>query len=297
MTGEAEFDEVFFTDVRAARPTACSARCTAAGASAWRCSPTSGATSAPPSSGSNAGSTRWPRSAASRDLDAVERQRLVEPARPGHGLQGAWPSGRVRSASTAASLMKLGITEMLFDVAVLRGDARRRRRHARRTRRRSACWPRPAVASPAAPARCSATSSASASSACPASRRERADVDGLEGQRAPQRRAARATRPASRRPWSSGSSSSSSPSSSSSRTPTTPRSRSCSATATLSIWVVIVIVADRSARLLDRLVTWAMRRRRGQAEQRRLAASSPAARPGWRGGPPSATARPSARRG
>ena len=37
MTGDAEFDEVFFTDVPAAGRRTSSARCTAAGVWAWRC--------------------------------------------------------------------------------------------------------------------------------------------------------------------------------------------------------------------------------------------------------------------
>ena len=56
-----------------------------------------------------------------RHLGAVERQRLVALMMRGMSLKAmAQRQGPV--ASTAASLMKLGITEMLFDVAVLRGD-------------------------------------------------------------------------------------------------------------------------------------------------------------------------------
>jgi alkylation response protein AidB-like acyl-CoA dehydrogenase len=56
-----------------------------------------------------------------RDLDPVERQRLATQLMRGMSLKAlAQRQGPV--ASTAASLLKLGITEMLFDVAMLRGD-------------------------------------------------------------------------------------------------------------------------------------------------------------------------------
>jgi alkylation response protein AidB-like acyl-CoA dehydrogenase len=59
---------------------------------------------------------------ADRALDPVARQRLVELVSRGTAYRSlAQRQGPV--ASTAASLMKLGITEMMFDVAILRGDA------------------------------------------------------------------------------------------------------------------------------------------------------------------------------
>jgi len=56
-----------------------------------------------------------------RDLGPVERQRLVGQFMNGMSLK-AMAQRQGPIASTAASLMKLGITEMMFDVAVLRGD-------------------------------------------------------------------------------------------------------------------------------------------------------------------------------
>jgi alkylation response protein AidB-like acyl-CoA dehydrogenase len=56
-----------------------------------------------------------------RSLDAVQRQALMRLYSRGHALKAlAQRQGPV--ASTAASLLKLGITEMMFDVAMLRGD-------------------------------------------------------------------------------------------------------------------------------------------------------------------------------
>jgi alkylation response protein AidB-like acyl-CoA dehydrogenase len=56
-----------------------------------------------------------------RDLGPVERQRLAALMSRGSSMKAlAQRQGPV--ASTAASLMKLGITEMSFDAAMLRGD-------------------------------------------------------------------------------------------------------------------------------------------------------------------------------
>ena len=56
-----------------------------------------------------------------RRLDELERQRLMRLLSTGTALKSlVQRQGPV--ASTAASLMKLGITEMVFDVAMLRGD-------------------------------------------------------------------------------------------------------------------------------------------------------------------------------
>ena len=56
-----------------------------------------------------------------RDLGPVERQRLATQLMRGSAYK-AMVQRQGPIASTAASLMKLGITEMLFDVAMLRGD-------------------------------------------------------------------------------------------------------------------------------------------------------------------------------
>jgi alkylation response protein AidB-like acyl-CoA dehydrogenase len=56
-----------------------------------------------------------------RDLGPVERQRLATQLMRGSAYK-AMAQRQGPIASTAASLMKLGITEMLFDVAMLRGD-------------------------------------------------------------------------------------------------------------------------------------------------------------------------------
>jgi alkylation response protein AidB-like acyl-CoA dehydrogenase len=56
-----------------------------------------------------------------RDLGPVDRQRLATQLTRGMALK-AMAQRQGPIASTAASLMKLGITEMLFDVAMLRGD-------------------------------------------------------------------------------------------------------------------------------------------------------------------------------
>ena len=56
-----------------------------------------------------------------RDLSPIERQAIVRQLTAGASMKAmAQRQGPV--ASTAASLMKLGITEMMFDVAMLRGD-------------------------------------------------------------------------------------------------------------------------------------------------------------------------------
>ncbi len=58
---------------------------------------------------------------ARRELDPIERQRLAAEMMRGMSLK-AMAQRQGPIASTAASLMKLGITEMIFDVAMLRGD-------------------------------------------------------------------------------------------------------------------------------------------------------------------------------
>jgi alkylation response protein AidB-like acyl-CoA dehydrogenase len=120
MTGEAEFDEVFFTDV--SLPADCLL--------------------GPPHGGWGVGMAvltserghigtsviglerrldQMATLADGRSLDAVERQQLARLYGRGSAYRAmARRQGPV--ASTAASLMKLGITEMMFDVAMLRGD-------------------------------------------------------------------------------------------------------------------------------------------------------------------------------
>jgi len=54
-------------------------------------------------------------------LNALERDRLTQLLSRGHAFK-AMGKRQGPEASTAASLMKLGITEMMFDTAMLRGD-------------------------------------------------------------------------------------------------------------------------------------------------------------------------------
>lgn len=61
------------------------------------------------------------RLAEGRDLDPVARQRLAELLSRGNSYK-AMAQRQGPIASTAASLMKLGITEMMFEVSMLRGD-------------------------------------------------------------------------------------------------------------------------------------------------------------------------------
>lgn len=61
------------------------------------------------------------RLAAGRTLSPIERQRLASLLSTGHAFK-AMARRQGPIASTAASLMKLGITEMMFDTAMLRAD-------------------------------------------------------------------------------------------------------------------------------------------------------------------------------
>jgi alkylation response protein AidB-like acyl-CoA dehydrogenase len=120
MTGDAEFDEVFFTDVRLP----------------------AGSLLGPLHGGWGVGMAVLTRErghigtsviglerrleamaglSVDHELGPTERQRLVGLMMRGMALK-AMAQRQGPIASTAASLMKLGITEMLFDVAVLRGD-------------------------------------------------------------------------------------------------------------------------------------------------------------------------------
>jgi alkylation response protein AidB-like acyl-CoA dehydrogenase len=56
-----------------------------------------------------------------RDLRGVDRQRLIDLISRGNAYK-AMAQRQGPIASTAGSLMKLGITEMMFDVSMLRGD-------------------------------------------------------------------------------------------------------------------------------------------------------------------------------
>jgi alkylation response protein AidB-like acyl-CoA dehydrogenase len=120
MTGEAEFDEVFFTDVDIPADALLG--------------PLHGGwgvgmavlTSERGHIGTSVISLErrlesMARLAEGRDLGSVERDRLTQLLSAGTAYKSlALSQGPV--ASTAASLMKLGITEMMFDVAMLRGD-------------------------------------------------------------------------------------------------------------------------------------------------------------------------------
>jgi alkylation response protein AidB-like acyl-CoA dehydrogenase len=120
MTGESEFDEVFFTDVRLPAD--------------YLLGPLHGGwgvgmavlTSERGHIGTSViGLERRIESMAQlsegRELSAIERQRLAQQMMRGMSYKAlAQRQGPI--ASTSASLMKLGITEMLFDVSMLRGD-------------------------------------------------------------------------------------------------------------------------------------------------------------------------------
>ena len=169
MTGGSEFDEVFFTDVRLPATNLLGPLHGGWGVGMAVLTNERGHIGT-----SIIGLERRLESMASladgRDLDALERQELAGELMRGMALK-ALAERQGPIASTAASLMKLGITEMLFDVAMLRGDLAGADAmvlgsdaigHARLRR---------AAASPGGRVRCSATSSASACSACRASPR------------------------------------------------------------------------------------------------------------------------------
>ncbi|MEL6891331.1 MAG: acyl-CoA dehydrogenase family protein [Actinomycetota bacterium] len=121
MTGEAEFDEVFFTDV--SLPADCLLGPLHGG---WGVG-----MSVLTSERGHIGTAviglerrldQITRLTDGRETTALERQALAELVGRGSAYKAmAQRQGPV--ASTAASLMKLGITEMTFDVAMLRGDA------------------------------------------------------------------------------------------------------------------------------------------------------------------------------
>ena len=173
MTGEAEFDEVFFTDVALpgrppARPAArrLGRRHGGAHQRAW---PHRHEHHRPRAAAGGDGSARRRPRARRRS----QRQRLARLMSTGIGLQG---DGSTPGTDRVHGGVADEARHHRDDVRV--GDAARRPRRRRRmldgSRGRLACWPRPAAASPAAPARCSATSSASACSDC----RVRAETSG-----------------------------------------------------------------------------------------------------------------------
>jgi len=120
MTGEAEFDEVFFTDV--SLPADCLLGPLHGGWGVGMAVLTSERGHIGTSViGLERRLDQMAHLAEGRDLTAVERQELTSLLASGSAMKAmAQRQGPV--ASTAASLMKLGITEMMFDVAMLRGD-------------------------------------------------------------------------------------------------------------------------------------------------------------------------------
>ena len=119
MTGEAEFDEVFFTDVEVP-----AANLVGPLHGGWGV-----AMSVLTNERGHIGTAivglerRLARIAAMADqrpLDAVERQALAELLGRGHAYR-ALAARQGAGATTAGSLLKLGITEMVFDAAMLRG--------------------------------------------------------------------------------------------------------------------------------------------------------------------------------
>ena len=98
------------------------------------------------------------------DLGPNERQQLAGLIARGQAYK-AMALRQGPAASTAASLMKLGITEMMFDAAMLRGGLGGAAVPST-AREHLACWPHPEEGSPGARVRSSATSSANVCSGC-----------------------------------------------------------------------------------------------------------------------------------
>ena len=120
MTGEAEFDEVFFTDVEL--PADCLLGPLHGG---WGVGMAVLTSERGHIGASVIGLERRLESMAqlgtSRELDAMSRDRLAQLLSRGHAFK-AMGQRQGPEASTAASLMKRGITEMRFDTAMLKGD-------------------------------------------------------------------------------------------------------------------------------------------------------------------------------
>ena len=120
MTGEAEFDEVFFTDVELPAEHLLGPLHGGWGVGMAVLTNERGHIGA-----SIIGLERRLESMAAmgaeRELDPISRQRLSRLLSTGNAYKAmAQRQGPV--ASTAASLMKLGITEMMFETSMLRGD-------------------------------------------------------------------------------------------------------------------------------------------------------------------------------
>jgi alkylation response protein AidB-like acyl-CoA dehydrogenase len=120
MTGEAEFDEVFFTDVEV--PAECLLGPLHGGWGVGMAVLTSERGHIGTAViGLERRLDAMARLAEGRDLDATSRQELAGLLSRGMAYK-AMVSRQGPVASTAASLMKLGITEMTFEAAMLRGD-------------------------------------------------------------------------------------------------------------------------------------------------------------------------------
>ena len=120
MTGESEFDEVFFTDVELPQANLLGPLHGGWGVGMAVLTSERGhiGTSV---IGLERRLDQMTRMAEGRELTPIERQALTDLIARGTALK-AMAQRQGPIASTAASLMKLGITEMMFDVAMLRGD-------------------------------------------------------------------------------------------------------------------------------------------------------------------------------
>jgi len=120
MTGEAEFDEVFFTDVHLP-----AANLLGPLHGGWGVGMAVLTSERGHIGTSVIGLERrlegMAKLAEGRDLSAVERDRLTRLIAKGNSYK-AMAQRQGPIASTAASLMKLGITEMMFETSMLRGD-------------------------------------------------------------------------------------------------------------------------------------------------------------------------------
>ena len=120
MTGETEFDEVFFTEVRLPAESLLGPLHGGWGVGMAVLTNERGHIGTAVI-GLERRLEAMSRLAEGRALGVVERQRLAAQLMRGMAFK-AMAQRQGPIASTAASLMKLGITEMLFDVAMLRGD-------------------------------------------------------------------------------------------------------------------------------------------------------------------------------
>ena len=120
MTGEAEFDEVFFTDVHLPASNLLGPLHGGWGVGMAVLTSERGhiGTSI---IGLERRLDQMARLAEGRDLSAVDRQHLAALISKGNSYK-AMAQRQGPIASTAASLMKLGITEMMFETSMLRGD-------------------------------------------------------------------------------------------------------------------------------------------------------------------------------